>query len=473
MSRFKELAKNTLIITIGKVSTQLITFLLLPLYTAVLSTEEYGTVDLITTLVQLFIPVVSLMIDQGVFRYLLDCKTENEYKQNISSAFFCLLYTNCIFFIIYLIISFFVNNNYKIWVLLILIVNSFSNLFLQIARGLKKTSDYAIGSFICSSSTIILNVLGIVAFKMGAIGMLSAVFLGNLICCIFLYIKLKLNSYISFENYNKKLIKQQIKYSLPLIPNQLSLWIMNSSDRLIVTYFLGMSANGILAISHKFPAVFMTFYNIFQLAWHETGTIHFKDEDRESFFSEMFDTIISIFSTLCIGIIICLPICFNVLINNEFFEAYYNVPIYMIAFLFNIVIGFFGVIYIATQKTSEIAKTTIISALINIFVNILFINKIGLYAASISTFVGYLITMIYRILDSNKYIKIKYNIKRLLMIIILIIISIFIYYINNKLLSLIYLILFLPIGYILNKKMIQGIILTIRRRHDKSELFKA
>ena len=143
MSRIKDLAKNTLIITIGRISTQFITFLLLPLYTALLTTEEYGTVDLITTLVQLFIPIVSLMIDQGVFRYLLSSENENTKKEVISNAFFLLLGLNFVFIIIYLLLLPLITVKYKIWILLILVITAFSNLFLQISRGLKKTFDYA------------------------------------------------------------------------------------------------------------------------------------------------------------------------------------------------------------------------------------------------------------------------------------------------------------------------------------------
>lgn len=56
MSRAGELAKNTFIITVGRVATQFISFLLLPMYTVLLTSEEYGTVDLITTIVQLLVP---------------------------------------------------------------------------------------------------------------------------------------------------------------------------------------------------------------------------------------------------------------------------------------------------------------------------------------------------------------------------------------------------------------------------------
>ena len=451
MSRIKDLAKNTLIITIGRISTQFITFLLLPLYTALLTTEEYGTVDLITTLVQLFIPIVSLMIDQGVFRYLLSSENENTKKEVISNAFFLLLGLNFVFIIIYLLLLPLITVKYKIWILLILVITAFSNLFLQISRGLKKTFDYALGSFICSLITITLNVLCIAFIKMSAVGMLLATFIGNVVCCIYLFFKLEINKYLSLSSVNKKTLLNELKYSIPLIPNQLSLWVMNSSDRLIVSFILGTAANGILAVSHKFPAIFMTFFNIFQLAWHETGTVHFFDKDRDDFFSKTIEEIMLLFSTLCMCIIIVLPIVFNLFVNSSYNEAYYNIPIYLIASLLNVMAGLLGVVYVATKKTFEIAKTTIIAALINIIVNIILIKYIGLYAASISTFMGYFITMIYRIIDTKKYLNIKYSLYKYVKIIVGILFSTIIYYINNKLISIITLPFFICIALWVNK----------------------
>ena len=130
MNREKDLTKNTLIITVGRISTQFVSFLLLPLYTALLSTTEYGTVDLVTTLVQLLIPVSSLMIDQGVFRYLLTCNSNKDKKQTITSAIITLFVTSVLVIIVYGALSIFLQNRYKIWLLLILIVTAFSNLFL-------------------------------------------------------------------------------------------------------------------------------------------------------------------------------------------------------------------------------------------------------------------------------------------------------------------------------------------------------
>ena len=470
MNRFKELTKNTVIIMIGRISTQLVSFFLLPLYTAILSTKEYGIVDLVVTIIQLIIPISSLMVDQGIFRNLLTCKDETHKKGNISSAIYIQTILNLVLLFIFFVSSYFLSNKYAIWVLLILIVTSYSNLLLQIARGFKKTTDYAIGSFICSSVTIVLNVICLVLLKMGTIGMLLSVFCGNLFCSLYLIYRLKIYNYFSVKSINNEISKSLIKYSSPLIPNQISLWIMNSSDRIIVTYILGTASNGILAISHKFPAIFMSFYSIFLLAWHESGTIHFFDEDKDSFFSEMFDLIISLFATICIFIILFIPLIFNILINSNYFEAYYNIPIYMVGFLLNIIIGFLGAIYIATKKTVEIAKTTILAAILNIIIHLILIKFIGLYAAAVSTFISYLIATIYRLIDSKKYLTINYNYKKIILLIFSLTISFAVYYMKSYIISISVIIAFIPVAFYFNKNTLNNIlnIFKEKRKNEKN-----
>ena len=161
---------------------------------------------------------------------------------------------------------------------------------------------------------------------------------------------------------------------------------------------------------------------------------------------------------LCIGIMLVLPICFDWLVNAVYFEAYYNIPIYMIASMCNVLIGLLGVIYVATKKTVEIAKTTVIAAVSNIIIHILLIKRINLYAASISTLVGYLIALLYRIIDAKKYIKIHYDISKYALMLLIFIISCFIYYMQNKLVAICALVLFMSFVLIVNKSMILQIL---------------
>lgn len=152
---------------------------------------------------------------------------------------------------------------------------------------------------------------------------------------------------------------------------------------------MGTAANGLLSVSLKFSSAYTTFYTVFNLSWTESAALHFHDEDHEIFFESVISKVYRLFSAACLGIIALMPLVFPILINANYSDAYYQIPIYMVAALFNVIQGLYSVIYVALKKTKEIAKTTVVSALINIAVNLLLINYIGLYAASISSLVAY------------------------------------------------------------------------------------
>lgn len=470
MNRFQELTKKTAIITIGRISTQFVSFLLLPLYTHILSTEEYGVVDYALVIVSMIIPLCTLMIEQGVFRHLLSANNDAEYRQIISNGFFVMSGLMCVVVILYGRLSrlFDILPGYSTWIVLIIVATSYSNLFLQIARGFKKTADYALGSFLCSVSVITANIICIAYIRMGSNGMLLASFLGNTLCSIWLFFRLRIYKYIGIDVFSKEIIKKELSYSVPLVPNHMSLWVMNSSDRFIVSYILGISQNGILAVSHKFMTAFMALYTTFQIAWHEMGTVHFYDEDRDEFFSDMIKKIIEIFSAICIGIIVVLPIVFDWIIDASYKEAYYNVPIYLMAAMMNVMVGVLGVVYVALKKTVEIAKTTFIAAVINIVVNLCCISRFGLYAASISTFVGYMVVVIYRVIDVRKYLSIKYDIKQLVRVAIVFAITVLIYYYNNICASLMTLLIYCVYMWKVNASDIQAILKWLVSKYSKN-----
>ena len=56
------------------------------------------------------------------------------------------------------------------------------------------------------------------------------------------------------------MLKKILKYSLPLVPNELSWTVMHSSDRWIVSYFMGVAQNGLIAVASKFSLIYTTFF---------------------------------------------------------------------------------------------------------------------------------------------------------------------------------------------------------------------
>ena len=475
MSRETKLAKNTIIITIGKICTQMITFFLLPLYTGVLSTGEYGTVDLLNTLIGLLLPIITFQVEQALFRELIEVRRNEEEKKKIISSGVIIVIVQCILYlIIFAAISPFINNEYKIFLATNVIVYIFLSLFQQIARGLGDNTNFAIGSFVSAISTILFNIFFLIVIKLGATGMLLGTMVGQAVGIIYLLISLKLYKYIRIKEYKKEIIKKLWKYSIPLIPNAISWWIFNASDRVITSSILGINQNGILAASLKFSTIYITLYNIFNMSWTESISIAINDYDIKDYFNKMFNTLLKLFLALAIGLIACMPFVFPIMINEKYSNGYGLVPISIIASLFNVIVGLISVIYVAKKNSKAIANTSVISAIINIIVHIALIKFIGLYAAVISTFTSYFIMSIYRLIDiRKKYFKVNID-KKIVFKVSPVLTLVFItYYINNLYLNILSLIAAIILAYSLNKDSIDLIINLVKKKIIKNkEIYK-
>ena len=456
MSKKKQLMKNTIIIFLGRACTQLISFFLLPLYTSFLLTKEYGLVDLITTYVTLLVPIITLELEMSVFRYLIDVRDkEKETKKVLSNNFLVLLASLLLFGIAYVIVTCFWHFDFRWLILFDIIICTFSGNFLQIARGLGKTIDYAISCIITGVSTILLNVLFIVILKMGAFGMIMSMALANGFGALYLFVKLKLYKKINFKLKDTKLIKSMYKYSIPLVPNSVSWWVVNVSDRTIISIVLGAAANGIYAISNKFPTIISSLLGIFNLSWSESAALHINSSDRDKFFSDVLNTVTKIFTSLGVGMIACMPFVFPILVNHRYNEAFNYIPILVLATIFNVAICMYTGIYIAKKMTKQVASTTIMGAIINIIINLIFVKLIGLYAAALSTAISYFAMMIYRHIDLKKYVKIKYEKGLILKTILIFTFSITLYYQHNIILNIVNLIVIIIYAFLINRKFLK------------------
>lgn len=464
MSRSKELVKNTAILTIGKMCTQFVSFLLLPLYTALLSTEEYGIVDLFTTYIALILPLVCWQLDQGIFRFMIDCREdETKTKALFSSITSVNVVQALAVVLIYLCLQPFSSSEYKIYLLIGVVLNIFSGLLMQFARGLGDMLAYSVSSFLTAASTVVLNVVFVAVLKLGAHGMFIATMCGIAINCIYLFFKLKAWKYYKPKLVDLSLIKEVCGYSLPLVPNQISGWILSASDRTIIAKFLSVAENGVYSVANKFSNLVGTFYGFFNLAWVETVSVHYNDSDRDEFIGDMMETVSNLFVSICVGIIAIMPFVFPVMVNQQYGNAYYQIPILLIAVIFQILVGLYSAIYIALKKPSTIARTTIAGAIINVLVNLALIRFIGLYAASISTLVSYASTALYRRIDIRKYIKIKVNVKNILLNSVAVVFVTLSYYFNITILNVAALVIACIYAVGINWKLIKMFFAEIRK----------
>lgn len=455
MNKNKELVKNTIIIFIGKFCTQFITLLLLPLYTHFLSTEDYGYIDLIQTYLTFFIPLILLKIDAGIFRFLIDArKSEEEKNKIITNGIFIMFVELIISTILFAVAVKIFSIKYSILIVMNLISLSVLTFLLQIVRGIGKNKQYSFSSIIAAIVTIVLNLIFLVGFHKNGKYVLIASLISNIICTIYLLIANKILKNVKIKYIDKKLIKDLLKYSIPMIPNELSWWIVHVSDRTIISYALGVAANGIYSVSCKFSNILSSIFNIFNLSWQESAALHINDTDKDEFFSNVINKVFNLFICFCIGILACLPFVFELLIKDSYREAYKYVPILLLANIFSVLIGLIGSIYVAKKMTKEVAKTTMIAAIINLTIDIALIKVIGIYAAAISTLVSYMLLAIYRYIDVQKYVKVKIRKKNIVVNSIVFILVVVLYLYNNIALNVINLLLCILYAIIVNKELL-------------------
>ena len=254
------------------------------------------------------------------------------------------------------------------------------------------------------------------------------------------------------KNDKTNLVKESLEYSTPLIPSSISWWILNVSDRTVISYFINPAANGIYSISNKFSSIYIGVFNIVSLSW--TESVALQIDSKNSVLEELYNVIIKLFFIILIMMIGVIPIIYPYFIGKNFYSSYYYVPILLLGSLFNVGFGLTQSLYIGLKKTKTLAKTAMFCALINLVIDLCLVKYIGIYAA-VSTMIAYFALFVYQYVDINKYYKIKLDIYSNIYMLIIFFIGIIMYYINIFLYSIIYIIISMIILIIFNYKYIE------------------
>lgn len=428
MSREKILVKNTLIMAIGTFLPRIINLLTTPIITGTTTDAQYGQLDLVTTTILSFIvPLCTLQLEQALFRFLVDAKNVKEQKKVITNGYIMIFMLMLIAGIICLFVPIdLFNGSYKflvigyIWIEIIATTSRF------VLRAFSKYKEYSILAALVVIVNFIIVSICLLWLKTGYIGVLIALTLADVIGFMYVLFVCNIFSYFSLRYLRIEYASKMLQYALPFIPNTVSWYINQLSDRWIISIFLGAGANGIYALANKIPSIVNILYPAFNLAWTDSATRSVNDPDSAKYYNRMFKMLFCIVSAGTVLLLAASPIIFEILCRNKsLYGAFNYTPTLIIATYFYCFSQFFGSIYVAVKSAKNMSITTTMAAAINIIINLLLINKIGVQAAVLSTLAANLFLAGYRFFDLNKnYYRLRIN-KRLtiLTIIVMTIIS--------------------------------------------------
>src|SRR5699024_8930264 len=190
-------------------------------------------------------------------------------------------------FLIIVILSFmdFKNVDLYIVTVIFLIAQMIQSLLAQYVKAVDKNWEYAMNGLLLSFFILILSFVLFHVLSNRLFAYFFAQIFAYLISSAFLLFCLRDRVIFEFKSVKKIWIKKLMSYSLPLIPNQIMWWMMNTSDRLLVTMFLGLSTNGLYAVAAKIPSLTNVIVTIFMQTWKISSFDNAKDSNKDSFFS--------------------------------------------------------------------------------------------------------------------------------------------------------------------------------------------
>lgn len=461
MSKSSELIKKTGIISIGRISTQIVNFLLLPLYTAYLATEDYGNFDYIVSISAFLVPVMTMLVEESMFRFLIDANDENDKREIITHTFvFCVINTGVIGVVFYFLWCA-IGLDFGIQILLYSVGMCLLALSNAISRGLGLIWLYSLSNFIISTLVIVMNLVFIISLHWGIEALLLSSIIANTVVALLVLCKLRIWKYLNFRCINRTVMGKMLKYSIPLVPNTVSWSIINMSDRLFIISYLGASINGLYTVAYKFPNLLFTFFSFFSIAWREVSAKIVKDHDYNEF-KKIYSYIKNGLFAATILLISIIRFVYPLFVNSAYQESIEYVPLLAISVYYLCLAAFYGGIYTAYMDTKEVGTTAFVAAIINLTVDFILIKLIGIYAAIISTLVAALFMYIYRKIKMKRYFKANDRTDYLYFIYFIILVRFF--YQNGPVFNYIGLALSMIVSVLLNKDTLFNLFGKIRKR---------
>lgn len=402
--KYYQLIANTLLFALGNIGSKLLVFFLMPLYTNELTTAQYGISELVITGTNLLIPFVSVSIQDATLRFALD--KNNKSGEVLKNTIFILFIGSIVTCLLYPVIGLYsAVSDWTGYFVAITVVYMIRNALSIYLKSIGKTKLYAIDSVLYTLYLMTTNILFLSVFKIGLEGYFLAIVLSSLLSIIELILFGNAIWECKNNRINKQLLCQMIKFSVPMIFNNVSWWIINSSDKVMIEYFQSVSEAGIYSVAAKIPSIIITLTNIFNQAWIISSVTEY-DNDRDTIF---FSRIFTVFNCLLVVassfIVLIIKPFMSIYVGSSFVECWVYVPFLLLGSIFQSYATFFGAIYTSAKKNVSVMTTTMIAAAMNIFLNIILIPKIGIQGAVVATAVSYLAVFVFRIFDSQKYIR--------------------------------------------------------------------
>ncbi len=396
--RSKYLLKNIGVLTISNLISKVMVFVLVPLYTSVLSSEDVGIYDLAYSSIQLTFPIFSFNIIDAIMRFSLD-ETKKTEEVAVIGAKYIIISSIISALVLCVIARTNLFPDFRMYIGLIFLyycVNAVYQYMFQLAKGMGYVSAMGIAGVIGTATMLISNIIFLLDFRCGLNGFFIANILGLFFPVIYLASRMGIWKIIIVKKCNISLEQEMLIYCIPLIVTSIGWWVNSASDKYVVSIICGVAATGILSVSYKIPSILNTLLYIFTQAWHISAVKEYGHDNTPEFYGKTLVILNSLMAISCSLLILFVRPLGKLLFRNDFFLAWQYVPYLLIATVINAASAILGPVLAAKKDSKSMAISAIYGAGINIVMNMFLVYLIGVQGATIATILSSLIIYLVR-----------------------------------------------------------------------------
>lgn len=410
-----KLFKSAGVYTLTSVINKSIPFFLLPILTRYLSPSDYGIVSMFGVLVSFVAPFTGLSIHGAIARMYYERDTI-DIKEYVTNCIYILMTSTVLVSVAFYLFSGVIAriSSVPMQVLWMVIVVSFGQFITRIVLTLWQVQvrplQYGIYQISQTSLDMILSILLIIFVGLTWKGRLYAQLITLIIFVLIGFIVLLKNNWLKF-NYNKTYLKHALSFGVPLIPHALGGVIMTMTDRIFITNMVGIETTGVYTVGYQIGMIINLLATSFNQAYVPWLYSKLKEnilatKRRIVKFTYAYYLVIVL---LAITLSLVAPPFLSFFVGKEFSQSSIFVTWIALGYAFNGMYLMTSSYIFYAQKTSYLAWVTFTSALLNIGLNVVLINKHGAIGAAQATTIIYLIKFILTWILSSKVYKMPWN----------------------------------------------------------------
>ena len=402
---------NTLVFALGGLAVKAVSLVLMPLYTTALTAGEYGTAELLNSAIEIVLPLLSLGVVEALYRFSIDDDVPKDelfagslvvlgggvvctgvacalgsalWNMEHAAAFFVLFCSVCVF-----------------------------KATTQLARGLGHVRRFVLYGLINALAMVVSTYLLLVRAHTGIEGYLWSYTIGYLVGGLVAFLGSAEYRLLAPFRFDRALLRRMLVYSLPLVPNLLSWWLVSVSGRYVVLWGSGVVAAGLFTAASKMPALVNIVASVFQQAWQYSTAREINSPDRGAFFGVVMRGY-SLATLTVAGLVIALnrPIS-RVMLQAEFAEGWRYVPLLMLVASFGVISIFFESFYQALKNSGVLMASTALGAGVNVILGVALVPFMGPWGAGLAGAVAYMLVLVVRARDLRRRINLPIDRLRL------------------------------------------------------------